>query len=80
MPPKPTLDMPEDNKSHGRQTGASKTPPKSAKTKSAEREARLAEALKANLRRRKAGTKADGDEGKAPDGQEEAPKEKVKDD
>lgn len=53
--------MPEnEDKSQDRRTAAPKKPdgPKSKgpKVKSAEKEARLAEALRANLRRRKSGT------------------------
>ncbi len=53
------MDGTEDEKSRKGQTGAAKTPrsPDNAgeKTKAAEREARLSQALRENLRRRKAG-------------------------
>lgn len=79
MPPKSMLDMTEDEKSRGRHTAAVKTPPEDVKTgakiKSTEREARLSEALRENLRRRKAG-------GQRPDatGEKAAPTKELKDD
>ena len=52
--------MPENEKnSQDRQTDAQKKPGAGAKAKGADREARLAEALRANLRRRKAGANAE---------------------
>ncbi len=71
--------MPEDEKSRGRHTAAAKTPPEDvktgARTKSAGREARLAEALRENLRRRKAGGQTPGAAG-----EKAAPRKELKDD
>ncbi len=58
--------MPEnDDKSQDRRTAAPKKPAdqtnRGPKAKSAEKEARLAEALRANLRRRKAGSAGETD-------------------